>query len=124
CFLLLPGLSSAASMSSLSGKILGMVTDSTGVPQMGAVVLLFNRADRPCDRALTDQKGSFSFEGLSAGVYSIRVSLSSFMPASKSNIFVQPGLRTLLNVNLAGLFSSIQLTYPNSEQRELLSDDW
>src|SRR5205823_321330 len=73
---------------------------------------------------LTDEKGAFSFDGLAAGVYSIRVSLASFMPISRSNVLVQPGLRTLLNVSLAGLFSSIQLVYPTPEQRAIMNDDW
>jgi hypothetical protein len=46
------------------------------------------------------------------------------MPVSRKNIFVQPGLRTLLSVNLAGLFSSIQLVYPEAGDRSILSDDW
>src|SRR5712691_4784383 len=125
--LLIPGVSSAASIGSigkLSGKILGLVTDATGVPQMGAAILLLNQQDRLCERALTDERGSFSFDGLAAGIYSIRVSLASFSPVSKSRIFVQPGLRTLLNISLAGLFSSIQLVNPSPEQRAIMNDDW
>ncbi len=91
---------------------------------MGAAVLLLNRQDKVTSRALTDDSGGFSFDGLTAGAYSVRVSLASFMPAFKSNILVQPGFRTMLNVSLAGLFSSIQLVYPGSEQRSVMSDDW
>src|SRR5215212_6265912 len=80
--LCLPAMSSAATAAGLSGKILGLVTDAAGTPQMGAVVLLLNRDYKPCDRGLTDEKGAFSFEGLSAGVYSIQVSLASFMPVA------------------------------------------
>src|SRR5207253_795464 len=111
------------SVSSLSGKVLGLVTDAGGIPQMGAAVLLLNREEKLCDRALTDEKGAFTFEGVSAGVYSVHVSLSSFMPVSKNNIFVQPGIRTLLNVSLAGLFSSIQVVIPTAEQRAIMNDD-
>jgi hypothetical protein len=117
-------LASAASLASLSGKILGLVTDAGGVPQMGAAVWLLNGEDRLSERTLTDEKGAFSFEGLGAGRYSVRVSLASFMPVSRTNIFVQPGLRTLLNVSLAGLFSSIQLVHPSAEQRAIMNDDW
>lgn len=112
------------SIGKLSGKVLGLVTDAAGVPQMGAAVTLLTQQDKPWDRVLTDDKGAFSFDGLAAGVYSIRVSLASFMPVSKSNIFVQPGLRTLLNVSLAGMFSSIQLVYPTPDQRAIMNDDW
>src|ERR1700693_2364790 len=115
----LPGVSPAASapsVATLSGKILGLVTDAGGVPQMGAAVTLLTQQDKFFDRTLTDERGAFSFDGLAAGAYSIRVSLASFLPVSKS-IMVQPGLHTLLNVSLAGLFSSIQLVYPTSDQR-------
>src|ERR1700737_51489 len=111
----IPGISYAASvpsMGTLSGKILGLVTDAAGVPQMGAVVTLLTQQDKFFDRTLTDERGAFSFEGLASGAYSVRISLASFMPVSKSSILVQPGLHTLLNVSLAGLFSSIQLVYP------------
>jgi hypothetical protein len=123
----IPGISSAApapSVTTLSGRILGLVTDATGVPQMGAAVILLTQQDKFFDRALTDEKGAFSFEGLAAGAYSIRVSLASFLPVSRSGILVQPGLHTLLNVSLAGLFSSIQLVYPTADQRAIMNDDW
>ena len=123
----LPGVSSAASVPSgatLSGKILGLVTDGGGVPQMGAAVTLLTQQDKFFGRALTDERGAFSFDGLAAGAYSVRVSLASFLPVSKSGIVVQPGLRTLLNVSLAGLFSSIQLVYPTPDQRAIMNDDW
>jgi hypothetical protein len=123
----IPGLSSAASapsVATLSGRILGLVTDAGGVPQMGAAVTLLTQQDKFFDRTLTDERGAFSFDGLAAGAYSIRISLASFLPVSKSSIMVQPGLRTLLNVSLAGLFSSIQLVYPTADQRAIMNDDW
>ncbi len=126
-FLCLPLVCPAADMAAagkLSGEILGLVTDAAGLPQMGAAVLLLNEQDKISGRVLSDEKGAFSFDALSAGIYSIRVSLASFMPVSRSRIFVQPGLRTLLNVSLAGLFSSIQLVYPTADQRAIMSDDW
>src|SRR4051812_33091326 len=113
-----------AAAGKLSGKILGLVTDAAGTPQMGAAILLLNQQDRVCDRVLSDEKGAFTFDTLAAGAYSIRVSLASFMPISKSRIVVQPGLRTLLNVSLAGLFSSIQMVYPTPDQRAIMNDDW
>ncbi len=120
----LPSVSPAASLASMSGKILGLVTDAAGSPQMGAAVTLLTQQDKYCGRVLTDEKGAFSFDGLMAGAYSIKVSLASFMPVSKTSILVQPGLRTLLNVNLAGMFSSIQLVYPTPDQRAVMNDDW
>src|SRR2546421_10675417 len=64
---------SVNSMGSLSGKILGLVTDAAGVPQMGAAVVLLTQQDKLFDRTLTDEKGAFSFDGLAAGAYSVRI---------------------------------------------------
>ena len=108
----------------LSGAISGIVTDGAGVPQMGAAVLLYNRAERLFQRALTDSDGAFSFDGLNPDTYSIRVTLASFIPALKAGIQVQAGVRSVLNVNLASLFSSVTLVFPNADQRAVMSDDW
>ena len=92
---------------------------------MGATVLLFNRYDRLHEKALTDESGLFAFAGLLPDIYSIRVTLASFVPAVKSHILVQPGMRSMLNVSLANLFSSIQLVYPSAgQQRVLMNDEW
>ncbi|HLY20757.1 MAG TPA: TonB-dependent receptor [Bryobacteraceae bacterium] len=107
----------------LSGAIAGLVTNGEGVPQMGAAVMLFNRQDRLFEKVFTDEKGNFVFAALLPDVYSVRVTLASFMPAIKNNILVQPGMRSMLNVSMATLFSSIHLGYP-TEQPGFMSDDW
>ena len=68
-------------------------------------------------RALTDDRGAFIFAGLLPDLYSIRVSLASFVPAIRGNIVVQPGMRSVLNVSLATLFSTIQLVPLSAQQR-------
>ncbi|MGA2589825.1 MAG: TonB-dependent receptor [Bryobacteraceae bacterium] len=115
--------SGAVSVSLSGGAITGLVTDGAGVPQMGAMVMLFNRQDRLFEKALTDEKGAFAFAGLLPDIYSIRVTLASFVPAIKNNILVQPGMRSVLNVSMATLFSSIHLAYP-AEHPAFMSDDW
>src|ERR1039457_5392665 len=107
----------------LSGAIAGSVTSGDGVPQMGATVMLFNRQEGLARKVFTDEKGIFVFPGLLPDVYSIRVTLASFVPAIKNNILVQPGMRSVLNVSMATLFSSIHLMYP-SEHPSFTTDDW
>ena len=105
--LALPSLSFAVSPVKLSGGITGLVRNGTGIPQMGATVLLFNREDRLSGKALTDENGAFGFLSLLPDVYSVRVTLRSFAPVFRNHIVVQPGVRSMLNVNLTTLFSSI-----------------
>jgi len=118
-----PGPVSAGTPINLSGAISGSVTDGAGVPQIGAAVMLFNRQDRLFQKVFTDENGVFFFAGLIPDIYSIRITLASFVPAIKNNILVQPGMRSMLNVSMATLFSSIRLVYP-SEQPAFMDDDW
>ena len=114
------GFGHAATPLPLAGAITGFVTDAAGVPQMGAAVILFNRQERQFERALTDDRGAFRFLGLAPDLYSIKVTLAAFVPALKKGILVQPGMASVLNVNLNTLFSSIQFAYPPIESGSLM----
>lgn len=117
-------LSLAAGPEKLSGSIVGLVSDTGGIPQMGATVMLYNRFDRLLKKALTTETGAFGFDSLIPDVYTVRVSLASFLPALKRNVIVQPGMQSLLNVNLASVFSSIELVAMVPGNSALMSDDW
>jgi len=122
--LAVPCVAPAAGPIQLSGVIGGVVSDSMGIPQMGAIVVLYNRQDRVYGKVQTDDLGQFRFLGLFPDLYSVRVTLATFVPALKKNILVQPGMRSVLNVNLNTLFSTIQLAYPSVESGSLMSDEW
>ncbi|MEO8027565.1 MAG: carboxypeptidase-like regulatory domain-containing protein [Bryobacteraceae bacterium] len=106
------------------GAIAGNVKNSLGVSQMGATVVLYNRADSIVRQAMTNEKGAFVFEGLLPDFYSVRVSLSSFVPALRRNIAVQPGMESILTINLATVFSSVELIYTGPPRGGLMSDEW
>jgi hypothetical protein len=108
----------------LSGSIAGFVRDARGIPQMGASVFLFNRSERLIQQAMTNERGIFGFDALAPDLYSVRVSLASFVPAVKQKIAVQPGMQSLLYVDLASVLSSIELVYAAPGQGALMSDDW
>jgi len=91
---------------------------------MGATVVLYSRSDSIVRQALTNERGTFVFEGLVPDFYSVRVSLSSFVPAIRRNIAVQPGMESILTINLASVFSSIELVYTGPPRGGLMSDEW
>src|SRR5882724_3140633 len=122
--LLEPSVSQAASPLKLSGAIVGIVTDPLGIPQMGATVILYNRQDRLSEKVSTDERGEFRFVGLFPDSYSIRVTLATFLPVFRQGIMVQPGMRSILSVNLSGVFSTIQFSYPAIENGSFITDDW
>jgi len=108
----------------LSGSIAGFVRNSSGIPQMGATVLLFNRYERLIQKTITNERGIFGFDSLMPDLYSVRVSLASFVPAMRQKIAVQPGMQSLLYVDLASVLSSIELVYAAPGQGALMSDEW
>jgi hypothetical protein len=120
----LPSVLPAVTPIQLSGAIAGIVSSANGIPQLGATVLLMNRQERVFRKVLTDDKGEFRFPGLLPDMYSVRVSLTSFVPAVRRDISVHPGARSFLSVNLNSLFSTIQLSYPPIENGSVMSDDW
>src|SRR5437870_3446299 len=120
---LTPALQAGESIS-LSGQILGEVRNSNGVSQMGAAVSLYNRYDELVRRALSNQDGKFVFDSLSPDVYSIRVSLASFVPALRRNIPVLAGSENLLKIQLNSALSSVELIPLSSAEGALMSDSW
>lgn len=106
----------------LTGNLLGTVVDSTGIPQMGATVQLFNKYERLLAKTITTPDGRFAFAELPADFYSVRVSLASFLPAARDKIAVKPGLDSVLQIHLATLFSNVELSYtlPSGS----MSNDW
>jgi hypothetical protein len=107
-----------------AGELSGLVTDSGGHPQPGAMVLLFNRQDRLLQRSSTDIGGTFSFDELIPDLYSVRVTFATFVPALRDRVVVKPGMRSLLEVNLSRVFSSVQLVSTVPAAGGLMSDDW
>lgn len=106
----------------LTGNLLGSVMDVAGIPQMGATVQVFNKYDRPISKTITAADGRFGFAALPIDSYTVRVSLASFLPAARDKIAVKAGLDSILQIHLATLFSSIQVTYTVPDGA--MTNDW
>jgi len=107
----------------LAGSILGEVKSVAGVTEMGARVLLYDRHDQLVRHVLTDEQGRFGFVALAPDIYSIRVTLASFVPAIRRNISVAAGTDSLLQINLSGVFSTIDIL-SSASHGTLMGDDW
>jgi len=107
----------------LYGSIAGEVKSVAGVVEMGAKVLLYDRHEQLVRQVLTNEMGRFGFAGLSPDVYSIRVTLASFVPALRRNISVAAGTEDLLQINLSGIFSTVDIL-STAAHGTLMGDDW
>jgi hypothetical protein len=105
------------------GVINGTVRDSTGTPQMGALVEIIASATPHSQTVITDPKGDFSITGLLPGVYTVKVSAASFLPTIREHVRLQSGASVLINVTLNTLFEAIQLV-PKRRPVAAGDDDW
>jgi len=114
----------AGSPIALTGGLLGQVKNASGIAQMGATVLLYNRYDQLVRQALTNEQGRFAFDKLPADLYSIRVTLASFVPAIRRNIAIAAGSENMLQISMANLLSSVDLVSSGPSRGTLMTDDW
>jgi hypothetical protein len=102
------------------GAISGYVRSNTGTPQMGAVVQVLGAANRTLT-VFTDAAGFYTATGLLPGLYTLKVTAPSFLPALREKVGLHPGARLNLNVTLSTLLGVMQLGPARPLPDE---DDW
>jgi hypothetical protein len=103
-----------------SAVISGYVRDASGTPQMGAVVQIAGAASRSLT-VFTDSSGFFSATGLLPGIYSVKISAPSFLPAILEKVGLRPGGDIHLKVTLNTLLNAVDIQ-PRRTSAD--SDDW
>ena len=105
------------------GAISGTVKDSSGAPQMGAVVDIFTSAALLGTTVYTDSKGYYSAPNMQPGTYQVKVSAASFLPTLRENVTLRAGAHVLVNITLNTLSDALKLLPPRrSSSTE--ADDW
>lgn len=102
------------------GAISGYVRNVSGVPQMGAVVQILGAANHTLT-VFTDEAGYYTATGLLPGLYSLKVTAPSFLPALREKVGLRPGASLNVNVTLSTLLGVMQLGPIRSLPDE---DDW
>jgi hypothetical protein len=102
------------------GAISGYVRDASGIPQMGAVVEIAGSAARTLT-VFTDGAGFYSATGLLPGLYSIKVSVPSFLPALREKVGLHAGGNLHLNITLSTLLNAMRVAPLRGTVEE---DDW
>jgi hypothetical protein len=88
--------------------ISGYVRNASGVPQMGAVVQILGTANRTFT-VFTDAAGYYTASGLLPGLYTLKVTAPSFLPALREKVGLRPGANLNINVTLSTLLGVMQL---------------
>ncbi len=104
----------------MPGEISGYVRDASGIPQMGAVVEIVGTAARTLT-VFTDGSGFYSATDLLPGLYTVKVSVPSFLPAWRDKVGLHPGTNTHLNVTLNSLLNGMRVGPLRGNSDD---DDW
>jgi len=107
------------------GTLTGVVLDPLGIPQMGANVWLISETDagQTVSRVLSNQHGEFLSDRLKPGKYSVRVSLTGFLPTTEQHVAVLANVTTLLRVQVDSVFASLD-TLRRKSDAPAEPDDW
>lgn len=105
---LLAAVSLPLAAASRSGRISGIVLDDSGVPQMGATVLISPDSTAAASvHLLTDAQGRFTSAALLPGSYAVRVTLAGFLPALRSDVVVSSHRTTSVEISMGSIFSGL-----------------
>ncbi len=121
-FAALIGLGAAPAFPATQATLSGLVADSTGVPQIGAVVQLLSPDMSVIATAYTTSKGRFSFASVLPGKYAVKAMGTSFLPSVRENVRIRTS--TVVNLTLNTLYEVMQ--WLPAERRDATSqgDDW
>jgi hypothetical protein len=102
------------------GAISGYVRSASGVPQMGAVVEVLGSAAHSLT-VFTDGAGFYTASGLLPGLYTLKVSAPSFLPALRERVGLRSGASIHVNLTLNTLLGAMELGPVRNTPDE---DDW
>ncbi len=87
---------------------------------MGAVVQILGAANRTFT-VFTDAAGYYAATGLLPGLYTLKVTAPSFLPAMRERVGLRPGASLNVNVTLSTLLGALELGPVRSVPDD---DDW
>lgn len=84
-------------------RVLGVVEAAAGIPVSGVVLLLVGSADTAVARALSDERGRFSFGLLQPGEYRVQARRIGFGPVTSEAFILTPGTDKSLQLAMTGI---------------------
>jgi hypothetical protein len=109
--------SGAYAQGGATSSISGVVKDTAGGVIPGATVVVMSNATQTKFEAVTNNTGAFSVPALSAGTYTVSVSLAGFKGAVITDVRVQIGIPTTVNATLevGNLVETVTVTGASAE---------
>jgi hypothetical protein len=109
-------------LAAMPGSVSGVVRDSSGVPQIGAVVQLLRPDMSVIAAVYTTSKGAYSFNDILPGKYAVKAMGASFLPSLRENVRVRTN--TVVNLTLNTLYEVMQWLPAEPRAANASRDDW
>jgi len=121
-FAVLIAMGSAPISGAAPGSVSGQVRDSTGVPQIGAVVQLLRPDLSVIVSVYTNNDGRFTISSVLPGRYAVKAMGMSFLPSLRENVRVRTS--TVVNLTLNTLYEVMQWLPAEPRDANAQKDDW
>lgn len=102
----------------------GVVRDSQGVAQMGALVQVVGANSEVLGTAFTDLHGRYLIANLLPGKYDVRASAALFVPAMRGNLQLRPGAKAIVNLTMSAIFDAAAWLPAERRKADEPNDDW
>ncbi len=104
------------------GSVSGVVRDSAGTPQIGAVVQLLRPDLSVVASVYTDEDGRFLIKPVLPGRYALKAMATSFLPSLRENLRIRTS--TVVNLTLNTLYEVMQWLPSQPRNGKARNDDW
>lgn len=107
-----------------AGSVDGVVRDTRGTPQIGALVQLVNADLSVIAQTFTDDHGRYSLPRVAPGVYGLKASASLFLPTLREDLRIAASSKMIVNLTLNTLYEAFRWLPAQPRQASEPRDDW
>ena len=113
-----------SSQAASSAAISGVVRDSHGTPQMGALIELLSADATMVASALTDDHGRYIIPAVIPGKYQLRATAAFLVPVTRGNLRLQAGAQAVINLTMTTLYEAVNWLPAQGRRADEPVDDW
>jgi hypothetical protein len=121
---LMLALTPAVCVAGSTAAVSGVVRDTQGVAQMGAMVEVLAAGSMSVATAFTDMYGRYRIANLVPGSYQVRATAALFVPAMRRNLRLSTGMRATVNLTLNMLSDPAAWLPAERRKPDEPGDDW
>jgi len=107
-----------------NAAISGVVRDSHGTPQMGALIEVLTADATMVASALTDDHGRYIIPAVLPGKYQLRASAAFLVPVTRGNLRLQAGAQAIINLTMTTLYEAANWLPAQGRRADEPVDDW